>query len=243
MEVIRNWKRFMAVGCSHGDKIDANAAAAVLRFKELWRPETTAHLGDFIDTAAFRSGAVGSNDEYTPIAPDIDAGLQFLDKLRPTILLNGNHEIRLWRLRNNHNAIVSDCANRIISSIETKAAALGALYVREWGIHAHVMLGDYKLMHGYLFSENACRDHAEAHGNVIHAHTHRAGVQKGRRDDCPTGYCVGTLSNVPAMEYASVRRSTLSWSGGLVWGEYCDDRLVCWLHEQPQGQVEWRLPI
>ena len=243
MNINKSWKKFLAVGCSHGDLIDPNASAAVLAFKDKYKPHTTVHLGDFLDTAAFRGGAKGTEDESREIAPDFNAGLTFIKKLRPQIILNGNHEARLWRLANHHNAIVSECAQGLIERIRTAAAICKAEYVEDWSIRAYRTLGNYKVMHGYMYGENACRDHAEAHGNVIFAHTHRAGMAKGRRDDNPTGYCVGTLSNIPNMDYAAARRSTLSWAGGFVWGEYCDTQTVCWIHEQPQGQTVWRLPL
>ena len=243
MHPVKSWKRFLAVGCSHGDLIDPNAAEAVLRFKQIYKPTTTVHLGDFVDTAAFRAGAKGSEDESRDIAPDFEAGLTFLKKLRPQIIMCGNHEARLYRLQKHHNAIIRELSGDLIERIRTTAAICKAELVEDWSIRAYRMLGNYKLMHGYMYGENACRDHAEAHGNIIFAHTHRAGMAKGRRDDNPTGYCVGTLSNIPNMDYAAARRSTLSWAGGFVWGEYTDDQAVCWVHEQPQTQSVWRLPI
>jgi hypothetical protein len=242
MNITQKWKRFMAVGCSHGNLIDPKAADAVLRFRDQWKPATVAHLGDFVDTAAFRSGAAGSSDESEPIGPDIDAGLAFLGALRPTLVFNGNHEARLWRLQNHHNAIVSDCAGQIINRLRMTTTRLKAEYVEDWGIRAWRRLGNYSLGHGYLFGESFLRDTAESHGNTIIAHAHRAGMATGRRSDAATAYCVGTLSDIPNMDYASARRSTLSWAAGFVWGEYTDTQTVCWLHIQPQGQTEWRLP-
>jgi len=233
----------MAVSCSHGNHVDKVAAAAVCKFREAWKPSMVVHLGDFVDTAAFRSGAKGSSDESTPIGPDIDAGCKFLQELRPTMVITGNHEQRLYRLQDHHNAIISDCAMSIVSRLQKQMKQLKAEYVENWSIRDYRMVGNYKLMHGFTFSENAGRDMAESMGNVIFGHTHRPSVSKGRRDDNPSGYCVGTLANIPNMDYASARRSTQSWAGGFVWGEYCDDRTVLWLHEQPQTETEWRLPI
>lgn len=243
MNPIRKWKRLLAVGCSHGNHIDPKARSAILNFKDAWKPHKTIHLGDFVDTAAFRAGAKGTSDESEPISPDFEAGLGFLKDLRPNLIFNGNHEARLWRLAGHHSAIIQELSKDLIERIRTRAAICRAEFVEGWGIRHWRMVGNFKFMHGYLFSENSCRDHAEAHGNIVFAHTHRAGVAKGRRDDSPTGYCVGTLSNIPAMEYAQARRATLSWSGGFVWGEYTDDRCVLWLHEQPQSQDEWVLPL
>ena len=242
MNITRKWKRILAVGCSHGLHADPKALAAVLKFRDSYKPAHVVHLGDFIDTTAFRSGAKGSSDESEPVQPDVDGGLDFLEKLRPTLTLAGNHEARLWRLAKSPNAIIAHCATTVIGEIHDTCKSLKSEFVEYDGVYQGRIIGGYRFMHGVMFGENAIRDHAECFGNVVHAHTHRAGVAKGRREDNPTGYCVGTLTRRGAMEYASCRRSTLSWSGGFVWGEVTDNAAVLWLHEQPSNLAEWRLP-
>ena len=190
----------------------------------------------------FRAGAAGTNDEAVKPGPDVDAGFDFLEKLQPQILMGGNHEARLHRLAKHPNAIVSTLSQCIIGELNNLMEKLDCEYV-PWAYKTWREVGNYKLMHGYIYNENACRDHAEAFGNVIHAHTHRAGMAKGRRCDNPSGYSVGTLASIPNMDYAMSRRSTLSWSSGFVWGEYCDDKAVVWLHEQAQENPVWRLPV
>lgn len=64
MNIGRKWKKFLVVGCSHGQMADPKALAAVLKFKESFKPHFTAHLGDAFDTTAFRAGAKGTRDEY-----------------------------------------------------------------------------------------------------------------------------------------------------------------------------------
>ena len=240
--VVRKWKRLLAVGCSHGIHADPKAISAVLKFRESYKPDTCVHLGDFCDTAAFRSGAKGTGDESEPVQPDIDGGLDFLEKLRPTLVFAGNHEDRLYRLATSSNAIIAHCSQAVLDEISRTCKKLRAELVPWTGIEQGRMLGGYRFMHGVFYSENAIRDHAEAYGNVVHAHTHRAGVSKGRRSDNPTGYCVGTLTRRASMDYAKGRRSTMAWSAGFLWGEYTDDAAVFWLHEQPSNVAEWRLP-
>ena len=244
MNIVRPWKRVMAVGCSHGPYIDPAAKEAVLRFRRNWvRPgkgDRVVHLGDFTDLSAFMSSAKGEGD---PIRPDIDAGLGFLDELKVTDALGGNHEARLWREMESRNEIVQLAATVLVEKIEARMRKLRATFLPYRGVWDHLRIGNFKFTHGTVYGENATRDYAEMHGNCVHAHTHRAGVAKGRRDDNPTAYGVGTLTRRGAMEYANTRRATLAWSQGFVWGEYCDDLCVLWLHEQPNTSNEWRLPI
>lgn len=232
----------MAVGCSHGNLINPAAEDAVLKFRDHYDPHFVAHLGDAIDTAAFRSGAHGSNDESEPVAPDVDAGLGFIRKLRPDVYLQGNHEARLWSLAEHHNAIVSGLAQSILTEIRRTCDAMKCKVV-PYDYGQGYKLGNYLLMHGWYFNEMAARDHAEAFGNVIFVHTHRIAIAKGRRADSPTGVNAGCLIDVKHAGYAKARRATLAWSNGFAFGEYCDDKLVVWLHEQPQGCNDWRLPL
>ena len=236
----------MVVGCSHGEMIDPVAERGVLQFKERFNPKRIIHLGDFLDTTCFRSGAKGTADQSEEIDPDFNSGLNFLENLEVTDALMGNHEARLWRMCKDPDAKVRWCSSQLINKIRERCKKQNTKlieYFPEGELFGFLKLGDYKVMHGYLYGENACRDHSESHGNVIHAHTHRPGVAKGRRDDNPTGYCVGTLTKIGNMDYAKGRRSTLSWGQGLVFGYYTDKKAQCWLHEQRKDLTEWKTPV
>lgn len=232
----------MAVSCSHGGLADPQALKAVLEFRDRWKPDFVAHLGDFIDMAAFRSGAKGKVDEGAPIDPDFQAGIDFLDLLHPNVILCGNHEDRLWSLRKHPNAIVSTLASRIVKDIQDECKKLKAKVV-PYEYKAHYMLGDFRLMHGVFYNEMAIRDHAEAFGNCIIGHIHRAGIARGRRVDNPLCIGVGTLTNVPNMDYAKNRRATLGWSQGICFGLYDDKRCYPWLCEKSQTETDWIFPI
>lgn len=243
MNITRKWKKVLALGCSHGLHADPVAIAAVLKFREQFNPDTCIHLGDFVDTTAFRSGAKGTSDESEPVQPDVDGGLDFLEKLRPTLVFAGNHEDRINRLISSPNAIVSHCAQCVLKEIEATCKKLKADYVPYTGVNQGRIIGDYRYCHGVLYGENATRDHAETFGNIVHAHTHRTGMAKGRRSDRPTGFSVGTLTRSGAMEYAKLRRSTLSWAQGFVFGYYTDTGSQLYLHEHPHDAHDWKLPL
>jgi predicted phosphodiesterase len=232
----------MAVGCSHGKHLSPTARAAVLEFKRRWKPEEVLHLGDWADTTCWRAGARGNSDETKPHQPDIDAGLDFLEQLGATVIILGNHEHRIWVAAQHYNAIVRELAEKTIAEIEKFAADHHARllpYHPQRGVHC---LGGTKFMHGIVYNENAVRDMAEMFGSVVFGHTHRAGVARGRRDDNPLGICVGTLAQVENMDYAQFRKSTLSWSAGIAYGEHTDRKCVGWLHDNGQ-EKEWRLPV
>lgn len=240
MNINKGWKRFMAVGCSHGMYADPKAIEGVLKFKERWRPHCTVHLGDFVDMTPFMSSARGKGDA---VEPDIGGGLKFLDQLRPNVVLAGNHEVRLWREAASDDEVYSGYALRLINDITEHCRKRKALFIEYTGIWQAFQLANYKFTHGTVYGENAPRDMAEMYGNVIFAHTHKVGRMTGRRDDTPTGISVGTLTRRGAMDYANTRRATFAWSQGMAFGYYNDEQLIPWVHEQPQGQDEWILPV
>lgn len=239
--VVRKWKRIMGVSCSHGALICPKAEEAVIRFRQRWKPDVMMHLGDFIDTAAFMGHASDKN-KSEPIAPDIVRGFQFLQDLGVTHCTMGNHDERPYRYMNAKNELVAYAACQAVEHIETNMKRLGIQWINSWSIRSYFEIGGYKWMHGYMYNVNACRDHAEAHGSCVFGHTHTAAVAKGRRDDFPTAFNIGTLTRVANMDYAKARRQTLAWSGGFVFGEYCGNEAQLWLHENKQNQ-EWILPL
>lgn len=241
----------MAVGCSHGSLIDADAKQAAFNLRDRFKPTRIFHLGDWCDTAALRSGAKGTEDEGKPICPDIDDGIEFLEQLGVTDCTMGNHDERPYRFLNHHNAQTKEFARMLVYGtkkslgIEGEMRRLRIRWVNTWDIRKGMICAyGWKWMHGYMFGQQCARDHAEAHGNVCFAHAHTPAQQQGRRDDNPTGICVGTLTRIANMDYAKNRRQTHAWGGGIVYGEGCGNKMG-WIQLINNGQKkgEWRLPL
>lgn len=243
MNPIRSWKKVMAVGCNHGAFGNESALKAVLKFAEEWKPVHRIHLGDNFDCEAFMSSRV-RDGSGSAMEPDLTAGKKFLQQFRPTTFCFGNHEDRIVQLCHDHNNIIACAADAVLRDMLQPLKAIKCAVI-PYTIHAKgwYQLGGYKWGHGHLWNENYLRDTAEAVGNCVVAHAHRAGVAKGRRSDNPTAYGVGTLCDVEKMGYAARRRSTLSWSAGFCFGEVCADAAQLCLWEWPQGTTSFRLPI
>lgn len=239
--ITRRWKKWMAVGCSHGHLACPKALRAVLKFRADFKPNHTMHLGDYVDLAALRAGAKGSKDEAADIDHDLKCGTNFIEELEPNILFDGNHEDRLERMCEHPKAIVAYCAGKIVGEINDFCRK-GRIDRVPYGIHVGWRrLGDHFFGHGYMFSEAAVKDHAESIGNCVIAHLHRSGMERARRLDGATGYCVGALADIPAMAYAKTKRSTLKWNLGFAWGEYCDTATTVNLVKRADNG-QWRLP-
>lgn len=240
-------KRVMAVGCSHGNRANKDALAAVLLFRERFRPDEVIHLGDAYDLASLRSGSLANpddSDHADDYLDDVQEGVSFLNELRPTVFTLGNHDERAKKYLNHHNAVVRGFAEavweRMIKPIEKHCHTF--IKHNDCLDRSFYKLGGYKWGHGVLYSENFIRDSAETFGNCVVAHAHRAGQATGRTQSSPVGFCVGTLANIPSMDYAAKRRSTLAWNHGIVFGEYTDNEAQLYLHQWPQNETKWNLP-
>lgn len=145
--IVHTWRKFLALGCSHGYLSDPVALKAILDFKLAYKPDTILHLGDAIDTTAFRAGAKDNADGSSPVEPDLEAGLKFLLELAPHYYLCGNHEDRLWNLQLSPNALVAELSTRVIADIETTCDSLRCKLI-QWHYKQHIKLGNYSFMHG-----------------------------------------------------------------------------------------------
>jgi predicted phosphodiesterase len=243
---MKGWKKFMAVSCSHGHLADAKATRAALEFKKRWKPDLTLHLGDAIDLAALRAGAMrnpDAGDRAANISEDFRAGLNFLRLLEPQVFLVGNHEFRLYEHQYSPNAIVSHCATSALAELHQHLKDLRCQRIdydieRGWKDVGGTLFG-----HGFMYSAQAVRDHVESlRKPIVIGHLHRVDRQSGRSIGAPVGWTIGCLANIGAMGYARRNRSTLAWQHGIAWGEYNDHNCIVNVLS-PTADGEWRFPI
>lgn len=239
------FKKVFAVGCSHGIYADPTALEAVLKFKREFKPDITIHLGDAIDCTAFMSSHMGAA-RGDDVEPDVNGGLDFLRELRPQYFIFGNHEDRLDRLATSKNELVSYCAVTVLSHIESFCNRHKCKTIPYTGNDQDLTIGNVRFMHGTVYNVSATRDHAEAfapfRGAVVHAHTHRAAQDTGRRGDAPIGFCVGTLGRKAAFGYAKTRRATLGWSQAFLYGYISDTSSQLYLCQRQNDKEPWLLP-
>jgi len=212
--IATTYERFIAISCSHGKYADETAIDAVLTMRDKWNPNIVVHLGDWCDTTAFRSGAVGSSDESEPVAPDIDGGLSFLRKYRPTHVLDGNHEDRIPRMLSHRNALVAYAAQQATDYIDRTFVEIGCRRIPYDGVFQKLVIGDVTFTHGTIYNENTARDMAEMYGGkVIFGHTHSFGILHG-------------ATNVPSMcqEYMGYNNSITNQAQGIVLVDEFDKR-------------------
>ena len=174
---------------------------------------------------AWRSGARDSKDEGASVSDDLLTGLGFLEKLEPQAVFIGNHEARIYKHAEHPNAIVREAARSTLSELRKAITQeLKAKFVETYEVtKSWLEMGDTMIGHGFMFNENAIRDHAEFHGrNVIIAHLHRQGMERARASRGATGYCVGYLGNSEKFTYADTHKAKAKWTQGFAYGEFSE---------------------
>lgn len=226
----RRWRRVVAIGCTHGEHLDPRLAQQVLDFTASYKPEVRFHLGDVADTAAFRSGAIGTPDEAADPQADCDASIRFMEQYRPNRISWGNHDWRLVELARHPRGLVAFAAAQAWEQLQSVARKLRAKTVPYDYEHGWFEEGGHYWGHGYWYNVNALRDHAEFLGGpVVMAHLHRRQQLPGRTRKDSMSFCVGTLADGDKMTYSRRRRATSEWGPGLVFGEMCETESRLWL--------------
>ena len=235
----RQWRRVIAVGCSHGEALNRDIADDVLGFIANFKPEIRVHLGDVLDTTAFRAGAIGTPDENADVGVDQAAGISFLREYEATHISWGNHDWRLQKLMRSPRAPIAYAAIQCWNQLQMVVDELHA-ETRPYNLRSGWFdIGGYLWGHGYMYNINALRDHVHCKcRNVVMAHIHTPQMFRGRTDNPLMGYCVGMMGRIdhPIFDYAAYRPATLAWGYGAVVGEVTDDAAVLHLAHAGIGQ-------
>jgi len=247
VKVIRKWKRWLAVSCSHGHLANPAALKAAIEMKKRWKPDVTMHLGDFVDLSGLMGSArkdPDSPERSTSIREDFDAGLNFVRQLAPQLIFEGNHEHRLTALQYSPSAIVAHCCTSAKSEIHNMCKDLKAEYIGYDIEKGWRDLGGTAFGHGYMFNESSVRDHVEClRRPVVFGHLHRVDRSAGRSIGAPVGWTIGCLADIESMHYARRQRSVTRWQHGVAWGEYVDGGQGCTVQVLSPVEGQWRFPI
>jgi hypothetical protein len=162
-------KRFVFGSDIHGDMSDPAAVNAFLGFVRDFKPNYRICGGDVFDFRPLR-GKASEEERRESLLGDFEAGDRFLDAYRPTHLLRGNHDERLWDRAGLKSGPVSDLAQELVGRVERRLSSATVLpYHRRTGV---LRLGHLKFLHGFYAGVTAARQHALAYGSCLFGHVH-----------------------------------------------------------------------
>ena len=221
---MKGFQTFVAFGDAHGDMASKEAIVALEKHIKDFKPDHRICLGDMFDFRALRKG-IGreESDAYSDLVTDTTAAYGWLERLKPTVFLNGNHEYRLYRVAEEAaNGLVREYAKEGIEKLETYLRKMGCKvypYHYQQGVHT---IGKVAFIHGYSASQAAVKQSAEVYsppgGATVMGHLHRIEAVHAVRHGGAQGYSGGCLASIPALTYASLRHATMRWANGWLYG-------------------------
>jgi predicted MPP superfamily phosphohydrolase len=202
----------------HGDCQDTAACNALFRFMRDWKPKIRVCGGDVWDFRAWRNGASPKELDEDGEA-DVTAGFSFLDQFRPTHLLCGNHDFRVFdKAKTAKDGRVRALAQRIVKQIEDHATAGRYQVLPYHKRHGVLRIGHLKMLHGFGGGGMNCvREHARNYGSCLIGHVHSIDEASLPGLDRRVCRSVGALCQLD-MDYSAHSPGTLRHSNGWAYG-------------------------
>lgn len=220
-------RRFVLVGDTHGDMIDRDAEAEFFRWLDEFKPDIRIHMGDAFDFRALRRGA--SDEEAAEgLRDDIDAGKEFLSRLKPDVWLMGNHDDRITRMANHSlKQMQREYAGMLWDEI--RAALPRKTKVIPYNVETGLCrVADMVCIHGYQCNLTTARWIAMHYGGggvrrVVQGHVHAFQQHTARVRGGTVGHAIGGLCR-RVMDYNKMRPATLAHENGWAYGEIINGR-------------------
>lgn len=209
--------RWIAAPDLHGDMQDQASVEALLDVTKTFRPTVRIQTGDLFDVRCLRRGA-GSEETLEDLKEDIEAGLEFLHKFRPTHWLRGNHDERIVDAINSHNPVLRRYASQEWENISEHLQKVGCKVVLPYNKRMGVLkIGKLRFCHGYGSGMYTAKKHAEVYGNVVFAHSHAVDNFAIPGIEEVTGWNIGCLCRLE-LDYNRAQINTLRQRHGFAYG-------------------------
>ena len=217
LDIKRRDIRWMFVSDSHGDMQDDTAVAAMFDFYKAWRPEVRIHGGDAFDFRPLRKKA--SDQELREgKCLDVQMGIEFLSKFRPTHFLRGNHDERLWDLHQSDDGQKREAALATAEQIMQALKRVGCEHVYPYHKRLGVCdIGKLRCVHGYSAGVQAARIHTQVYGAVLFGHVHRVEQYTVPALDRRIGRSCGCLCRLD-FDYNRAMLNSLQQEHGFAYG-------------------------
>ena len=165
-------QRFIFASDLHGDQQDKEAVRALLKATDSFKPHLRIFGGDLIDARPLRRGASGE-ERAESMSHDWRKGLEFISLWKPTHLLMGNHDQRLYDLaEDDSKGIEQDYGFKGVQELEARLEKVGTKWLPYHKRKGVFEFGKMTALQGSFAGVNAARQHARGYGGCRFGHTH-----------------------------------------------------------------------
>jgi hypothetical protein len=216
-------RRFLFCTDLHGDRQNEAAVKVLHAVTKDFRPDIRIFGGDLFDLRPLRRGA-SAEEQCETMQDDWNAGVEFLHAWKPTHLLMGNHDDRLFELAENSSAgIKADYARKLCGDLENNLRKLRCEWRPYHKRHGVFSFGKLNVLHGYHHGIYAARQHAAIYGSCLFGHIHSFDVHTfGTFNERKAAYACGGLLEID-QEYNKRNTSSLRHENGFYLGQIHSD--------------------
>lgn len=230
--------KFVFASDTHGDFVCQKSVDTLIDFCKRWKPDVKIHGGDYIDARALRRGA-SIEERSERFAADIEEARKLLYAWKPNIILNGNHDTRVWEAMNSSNGFEASAAENYVLEIEAIADRLKAQllpYHVEKGVYD---LHGIKFIHGYRATSYPAKAHGEVYGDCIFGHVHRFDYHSMKFHGGAKAMAAGCMCRHEDMGYMDKMTAHLSHQRGFIYGIVNDKtgNWQAWNAEEIDGEI------
>lgn len=218
--------------------IDRAFERVFFEFVKHFKPTIRFHGGDYADLRPLRQGA-GLDEQQGGVEDDVDSAVSFMRRFKPTHVLDGNHDYRLFRATQGKDEKLAEFAARLIVDLND---AMGAAKRYPWDKRDGVMrLGDTNVLHGYFGGVYAARQTAAVYGKSLAGHVHTIDEARAAGLDDRVARICGCGCRVN-MDYNRGQVNTLRQRNGFPYGlVFANGETLTWQAQQmPDGR--WLMP-
>jgi predicted phosphodiesterase len=221
-------RRFVVVSDSHGEHENGAVSDVLHQFIGNFKPEIRVHLGDAFDFAWLRTKA-SVEEQRDDIHDDLVMGCAFMRRYKPTHVVWGNHDYRLFRHMTSSNGPMAHLCG-VIHDRVMDALPPGCVQV-PYGKRGVLDLGPLRMVHGVNHGVGALRQTLNFYGGagrtVVMGHVHRVETVSHAHVDGGEGHVCPSICHVD-LEYNIGSPATLAQRNGWMYGTVGDKECSIW---------------
>lgn len=213
----------IAMGDNHGHLACDDTLDAIMEGVSRYKPKVRVHLGDNWDMTCLRKGIEnGSKEAIDNLREDMDAGIKWIRRYRPTHFLFGNHEWRVYDLLHNTDSMSkARKAQDVIDEMKRELRAVGCKVIKPYDVRdCKITIEGIDFIHGMSHGKNALLQDQATYGTPGHGfamgHLHREEQLNYQHIDGGAAFLCGCAMDISLANYALRRSATLRWQNGFL---------------------------
>jgi len=213
----------IAMGDNHGHLACDDTLDAIMEGVSRYKPKVRVHLGDNWDMTCLRKGIEnGSKEAIDNLREDMDAGIKWIRRYRPTHFLFGNHEWRVYDLLHNTDSMSkARKAQDVIDEMKRELRAVGCKVIKPYDVRdCKITIKGIDFIHGMSHGKNALLQDQATYGTpgngFAMGHLHREEQLNYQHIEGGAAFLCGCAMDISLANYALRRSATLRWQNGFL---------------------------